>query len=101
MTAGARWRGAVRPAALGLAAAVASLAGCGQTGPLYLPDDASTTVITRPAPAATAPATTRPPATDAAPSADAAAASPASPAPGVSDAPVKAPATAPGKPAGR
>jgi predicted small lipoprotein YifL len=40
----------------GLLAGIAGLtllAGCGQTGPLYLPDDESATVITRPAPAST------------------------------------------------
>jgi predicted small lipoprotein YifL len=52
--------------ALAALAALVPLAGCGQTGPLFLPDDESTTVITRPAPAA-APA----PAPTAAPPADA------------------------------
>lgn len=91
MRAGERWRGAARPAALALAASAASLAGCGQTGPLYLPDDASTTVITRPGPATTVPATTVP-ATASPPATDVAT---------TGDAPVDAPATATDKPPAR
>jgi predicted small lipoprotein YifL len=60
MTATGRSPGTARTAALVLAAAAAGLSGCGQTGPLYLPEDASATVITRPGPATTAPATTVP-----------------------------------------
>ena len=43
-----------------LALLPAGLSGCGQTGPLYLPDDDGATVVTRPGPAATGPATTTP-----------------------------------------
>jgi predicted small lipoprotein YifL len=81
MTAVDRRRVAARPLALLWVAAAASLAGCGQTGPLYLPDDAGTTVITRPGPVAATPA-----ATDAATTRDAAAPSPAAPAPRAVDA---------------
>jgi predicted small lipoprotein YifL len=75
-----RGRGTARPAAILLVAA-AGLSGCGQTGPLYLPDYGSTTVITRPGPATTGAATTgneaaAPPASTAA---DAPAAAPATP----------------------
>lgn len=94
MSEGERWRGAAWPAALVLSAATAGLTGCGQTGPLYLPDDASTTVITRPGPVTTDPAATRPSATDA-PTVDDAAATP--PAPGAAG----APATATDKPPAR
>jgi len=61
MRAGDAWRGATRPAALVLAVA-SGLSGCGQTGPLYLPDDGSATVITRPGPATTGNESAAPPA---------------------------------------
>ncbi len=50
-----------------LALLPAGLSGCGQTGPLYLPDDDGATVITRPGPATTGPTTETPGASDTAP----------------------------------
>lgn len=93
MTAVDRRRVAARPVALLWVAAAASLAGCGQTGPLYLPDDAGTTVITRPGPVAATPA-----ATDAATTRDDAAPSPAAPAPRAVDASPDAPPESPASP---
>ena len=67
---------------LAAAAALAGalLAGCGQTGPLYLPEDESATVVTRPGPAAssTEPAS-QSPGTELPPSSDGSPADPASP----------------------
>jgi len=74
-----RWRGAARPAPIVLALA-AMLSGCGQTGPLYLPDDENATVITRPGPATTGNESSAPPASTAADAPDAPAAAPSTPA---------------------
>ncbi len=60
-----RWHPAGCPAALLLAVA-AGLSGCGQTGALYLPEDGSATVITRPGPASTANPAPAPPTSGAA-----------------------------------
>jgi predicted small lipoprotein YifL len=87
-----RWC-APSPVALVLATAAAGLSGCGQTGALYLPDDASATVITRPGPV-----TTSPPATGAATTGDSAAAPPA---PRSTAPPVDVPAKATDKPPAR
>jgi len=57
------------------ALALTALSGCGQTGALYLPEDESATVITRPGPA-----TTGAPATDAPAASDTSGAAPATPA---------------------
>lgn len=73
-------------------AGLALLAGCGQTGPLYLPDDESATVITRPAPPAPPPAPVSPvsPATEAPEPATPPSSAPAAPAPSSSaETPVK------------
>jgi len=56
-------RGVLRVAIALVASVAPGLSGCGQTGALYLPEDESATVITRPSPATTGPATPAPEAT--------------------------------------
>ena len=53
-------RGVLRVAIALVASVGPGLSGCGQTGALYLPEDESATVITRPGPATTDPANTGP-----------------------------------------